>query len=275
MTAMIHSQKPPALFHFSGDSSGIILPPLRRWPQGAGFTFATWIRLESCDADTTAGPAAGADTVEPMQPHLYLFATASGEGYRALLRDGHLVVQSLNPDGSIRSSLACETPLELSVWYHVVIAHERQQRMGRSVAHVYINGSLVASGPFRLVQNYHHPFLKCYLGCADRLQASSLLNGQMGAVYLFSTCLASETVAAMARLGMGYRNNFQYESEGESVGLDARDKQQLYAGGRLAGNMVFNFNAKACEGLLCMESSPTLEQSHFLHSPHATLLEGV
>ena len=36
---------------------------------------------------------------------------------------------------------------------------------------------------------------------------------------------------------------------------------------------MFTYNAKACDGQLCLESSPTENPSFFVHSPHATRLE--
>ena len=37
--------------------------------------------------------------------------------------------------------------------------------------------------------------------------------------------------------------------------------------------MVVSYNAKAVDGQLCLEASPEENESYFVHSPHATMLE--
>ena len=48
---------------------------------------------------------------------------------------------------------------------------------------------------------------------------------------------------------------------------------QLLYDGKLSNSIVFMYSPKACDGQLCLESSPTDNPSFFVHSPHATLLE--
>ena len=43
--------------------------------------------------------------------------------------------------------------------------------------------------------------------------------------------------------------------------------------GNLANSLVISYNAKAIDGQLCLEASPAENDSCFVHSPHATMLE--
>lgn len=57
------------------------------------------------------------------------------------------------------------------------------------------------------------------------------------------------------------------------VRLQASHRRALYAS-NLSAFIMFNYNAKACEGSSCLETSPDENSTVFSHSPHATLLPG-
>ena len=50
--------------------------------------------------------------------------------------------------------------------------------------------------------------------------------------------------------------------------------QALYDG-RLTNSIAFMYTPVACDGQLCLESSPKGNTSFFVHSPHALMHEGV
>ncbi|CAL8333737.1 unnamed protein product [Boreogadus saida] len=64
---------------------------------------------------------------------------------------------------------------------------------------------------------------------------------------------------------------FRWESDAH---LAEHHKQVLYDG-KLCAALCFTYNAKATDGLLCLESSPRDNASIFVHSPHALMLQDV
>jgi len=117
------------------------------------------------------------------------------------------------------------------------------------------------------------PYDKCYIGATPELDDDRLFCGQMAAVYLFSEALSAGQVCAMHRLGPGYKSQFRFENE-TAVHLPENHKRVLYDG-KLAGAIVFMYNAVATDGQLCLQSAPKGNPSYFVHTPHALMLSGV
>ena len=48
---------------------------------------------------------------------------------------------------------------------------------------------------------------------------------------------------------------------------------QLIYDGKLSQSLLFTYNPKAVDGEICLESSPSENQSCFYHSPHALMMD--
>ncbi|XP_065829708.1 lipopolysaccharide-responsive and beige-like anchor protein isoform X2 [Oscarella lobularis] len=256
------NQSPDGYFHFRGDiGAAIALPPLARWPSQSGFTVSLWVRREP-------NPAADVATSRPV---LYWFRTGKGLGYSAHFSGFTLILESANKTSKKPQYHQVEKQLLPYQWYMITIVYS-YHRLRASEAACYVDGKYASSGEMSFVST-KEPFDKCFLGTSPGATLSDTFSGQMSTFYLFQEALPSTTVAAMYKLGPSYRSQYRYESEADCF-LDDSERRALYDG-RLSASIVFTYNAKACDGQLCLESSPTENPSFFVHSPHATRLEGV
>ncbi|XP_019861756.1 PREDICTED: neurobeachin-like [Amphimedon queenslandica] len=78
----------------------------------------------------------------------------------------------------------------------------------------------------------------------------------------------------MLALSNFVQSQFKFEAEVD-MSLTMKEQKLLFDGS-LSNSLIISYNAKAVDGQLCLEASPTEGHSSvFAHSPHATLLEGV
>ncbi|XP_062513649.1 neurobeachin-like isoform X2 [Corticium candelabrum] len=257
-----HSHVPDAFFHFNGsDGAAITLPPLARWPGTSGFTISMWVRMEpNPEADMSAS-----------RPVLYWFRTGKGLGYSAYFSGFTLILESASKTNKKLQFHQVEKQLLPYQWYMVTIVYI-YHRIVSSEAHCYVNGQFASAGELTFV-SVKDPFDKCFLGTSPGATRDDVFCGQMSTVYLFQEPLTEATIAALFKLGPSYRSHFKYSAESD-VPMTAQEKKLLYDS-RLSSSIVFMYNPMACDGQLCLEASPTENPSFFVHSPHATMLEGV
>lgn len=81
---------PDVFFSYPGKKgSGVVLPPLSKWPYENGFTFTTWFRLDPINSVN----------IEREKPYLYSFKTSKGVGYTAHFVGNCLVLTSMKIKG--------------------------------------------------------------------------------------------------------------------------------------------------------------------------------
>ncbi|XP_015750853.1 PREDICTED: lipopolysaccharide-responsive and beige-like anchor protein, partial [Acropora digitifera] len=81
---MLEKQGPDVYFSFSGQQgAAITLPPISKWPLQSGFTFSTWLSLDTSHLANA----------EKCKPFLYCFRTGKGVGYSAHFSGPMLVLE--------------------------------------------------------------------------------------------------------------------------------------------------------------------------------------
>ncbi|XP_068720916.1 lipopolysaccharide-responsive and beige-like anchor protein [Montipora capricornis] len=262
---MLEKQGPDVYFSFSGQhGAAITLPPISKWPLQSGFTFSTWLCLDTSHLANA----------EKRRPYLYCFRTGKGVGYSAHFSGPMLVLECAVKTGKRENKIfrhLVKFEFHPQKWYMVTVVHEHN-RFHASEIRCFVNGRVVSSGKTTLV-HATEPFDKCYIGSSPMADSSTVFCGQIAAVYLFSEALTAQTVGAMHRLGPGYKGQFKFPAEID-IPLSDQDRKVLYEG-HLSSVIMFMYTPKACDQQLCLEASPTENHSFFCHSPHALMLEGV
>eukprot|EP00794_Sanderia_malayensis_P007274 gene7274-8085_t len=256
---------PDVYFDFSGKpGSGIVLPPMIKWPHQPGFSFSTWLQLDAAHLSSVE---------QSMKPHIYSFMNSKGLGYSAHF-SGPMLVLEVHAKANKVFTILVKFEFRPQIWYHVCVTYT-YNRFKSSEIRCYVNGQMVTTGEINLSAS-REPMDKCFIGLGqieqhDRLKYS--FKGQMSAVYLFGEPLNQTTTAAIYRLGPGYKGKFRFDSELD-IPLYDMDRKVLYDG-KIASNIVFTYNPKAIESQMCLESSPHEQKYYFLHSSRAIMLEGV
>uniref|UniRef100_A0A8C7YN35 Neurobeachin a n=1 Tax=Oryzias sinensis TaxID=183150 RepID=A0A8C7YN35_9TELE len=253
---------PDTFFNFPGRSAAAIaLPPIAKWPYQNGFTINTWFRQDPLNNIN----------VDKDKPYLYCFRTSKGIGYSAHFVGNCLIVTSLKSKG--KGFQHCvKYDFQPRKWYMISIVHI-YNRWRNSEIRCYVNGQLVSYGDMAWHVNTNDSYDKCFLGSSETADANRVFCGQLGAIYVFSEALNPAQIFAIHQLGPGYKSTFKFKSESD-IHLAEHHKQVLYDG-KLANSISFTYNAKATDAQLCLESSPRENQSIFVHSPHALMLQDV
>ena len=238
-----------------------MLPPLAKWPQENGFTFATWFRLDPVNAVN----------IEREKPYLYCFRTSKGLGYSAHFVGSCLVLTSSKVKG--KGFQHCvQYEFQPRRWYMLAVVYI-YNRWTKSEIKCFVNGQLASTTEMTWSISTSDPFDKCFIGATSELDDDRLFCGQMAAIYLFSEALSAHQVCAMHRLGPGYKSQFRFENEMQ-MHLPENHRRVLYDG-KLASAIVFMYNAVATDSQLCLQSAPKGNASYFVHTPHALMLSGV
>eukprot|EP00041_Stephanoeca_diplocostata_P039236 m.1602653 g.1602653 ORF g.1602653 m.1602653 type:complete len:779 (-) comp25353_c0_seq68:6930-9266(-) len=287
LQAMAERQGPEVYFHFTGENSAIVLPPIKRWPYNTGFSVNLWIWMETNsagavnsgtemqfrDANLMDSPSGDvqkpATTLTDRTPHIYSFCTANGQGYIAKIVNSKLELSTTDNKGNTVSVLDCTSVLHTQQWYMLTVTYQ-YSRLRKSTVRCYVDGRLTDSGQHKLV-NTSAQFHRCCIGAAESLAAHTVFHGDMGAMYLFDKPMTPGAIAALHGLGPGYNNNFQNILDRE-LSPDSAGVRELQA---LQSALICNYNPMACEGDAVLESSPAQGLEYFVHSPHATMLSGV
>eukprot|EP00095_Tigriopus_kingsejongensis_P003666 maker-scaffold11_size778918-snap-gene-3.18 protein:Tk03666 transcript:maker-scaffold11_size778918-snap-gene-3.18-mRNA-1 annotation:"PREDICTED: neurobeachin-like" len=252
---------PDVFFSFPGvKGSAIILPPISKWPYESGFTFTTWFRLDPLNAVN----------IEREKPYLYCFKTAKGVGYSAHFVGNCLVLTSMKVKGKGYQHCV-KYEFQPRKWFMLAIVYI-YNRWTKSEIKCFVNGQLASSTEMAWLVSTNDPFDKCYIGATPDVDEERVFRGQMSAIYLFSEALTPHQVCAMHRLGPGYKNQFRFETEGGQ--LSENHRKVLYDG-RMSASIVFLYNPVASDGQLCLQCAPKGNTNHFVHSPHALMMEEV
>ncbi|XP_055302295.1 neurobeachin isoform X3 [Sitodiplosis mosellana] len=199
---MPHRNGPDVFFSFPGrKGSGIVLPPLAKWPYENGFTFTTWFRLDPINSVN----------IEREKPYLYCFKTSKGVGYTAHFVGNCLVLTSMKVKG--KGFQHCvKYEFQPRKWYMIAIVYI-YNRWTKSEIKCLVNGQLASSTEMAWFVSANDPFDKCYIGATPELDEERVFCGQMAAIYLFSEALTTQQICAMHRLGPGYKSQFRFDNE--------------------------------------------------------------
>eukprot|EP01132_Coremiostelium_polycephalum_P009076 gene9076-11116_t len=231
---------PQVYFDFDGKDSSIILPTFDKWPFSKGFSFCTWVRIESF-IDPTGTP--------DYKPRLFSFLSDTGCGVEALFI--YQQFQILTVSQSIAKPVFTNSPtLEERKWYFVCVVYSTNLISSNEIR-VYIDGQQRAKAPIKLTiqGNLMNGFR---IGNNTKMSGdrSSPLYGQMGAFNIFDETLSQGQIQAIYTLGPNFNTSFQ-DVEGITKYSHTFDSS-------LTSHLFLNYNCRALEGDLCLDNTPDI-----------------
>jgi hypothetical protein len=148
--------------------SGLAVPQIEQWPSATGYTFATWIRIESY-----THPLPSAIPKRFYQPTLFRFMTEHGPhgvGVECVFDSERLTVRVAAPKQA-RVQFTMDYVLKPKRWYHLVITQTVPPRFGYSELRMYVDGKLQYNSAQllpKLKPVYPHtggkPMRSCFIG---------------------------------------------------------------------------------------------------------------
>ncbi|XP_013384976.1 neurobeachin-like protein 1 [Lingula anatina] len=239
-------------FDLQHPDAGISFPGIRKWP-GHCFAFHAWLCLASVF-----------EKVRNCRYQLYSFHTTAGSGFEAFLtHDGVLVVAVSTAKEYLTISLE-ESPIQDTEWHSIDIVYINAKKpFGQSQLIVYIDGQQ------KMVTQMKFPSLTEPLTCC-----------RIGSRGLHSHVVdvpVPEPRVNKSKLRMSLEGLFHKEEESNAnsirAGTQVYDincsdhgpnalltfmKHEDSEIADLAGKLVLYYNAKACQGNICIDLSPKL-----------------
>eukprot|EP01125_Pyxidicula_operculata_P005179 TRINITY_DN1880_c1_g2_i4.p1 TRINITY_DN1880_c1_g2~~TRINITY_DN1880_c1_g2_i4.p1 ORF type:complete len:2284 (+),score=559.04 TRINITY_DN1880_c1_g2_i4:47-6898(+) len=192
---------PDCYFELEGNASGLIVPPITRWPAN-GYTFCTWVRITSWSSPYI-------NRATPFTPYVFAFTSDTGIGIECYFDRHKLAFRAMQKKGKPKNYLTNFTFQE-RVWYCIGIIHKPGFIMGRSQIRLFIDGKLIEA--FNL--SYPKPeksMSVCRLGISTSIpdQPAHSLRGRMGGALMLEEPLSDESMAAMQMVGGNLFANIQ------------------------------------------------------------------
>eukprot|EP00002_Diphylleia_rotans_P036220 TRINITY_DN7961_c0_g2_i1.p1 TRINITY_DN7961_c0_g2~~TRINITY_DN7961_c0_g2_i1.p1 ORF type:complete len:3076 (+),score=468.11 TRINITY_DN7961_c0_g2_i1:50-9277(+) len=217
--AMSQKDGPDSFLEFDGKSSAMQIPEFKHFPRSRGYTFVTWVRIESF-RDPMEEPN--------YEPRLLSFLNDQGQGVELFFRMGqlHLWIGGKNDYGVLvleNANLAKKSAVELlgympiqeNRWHCIQVTHSASKSpFSQSEVRLYIDGALHFASPFKY-PTFTSPLTKCYVGCNHKIDSKNFfrlrhnsLFGQIASIYFFSDVLTVAQIQAVYRLGCNYFSDF-------------------------------------------------------------------
>nr|XP_043628907.1 BEACH domain-containing protein C2-like [Erigeron canadensis] len=281
------SRGPKASFEFDGESSGLIGPGEGRWPFPNGYTFATWLFVESfadnlhtaaiaasiaAEARAKSGkfsgsPAAtvakkGMDEGTTNMPRLFCFVSSDNQGIEAYFHAQFLVVES-------RTGKARKGPVYFSYafkpqcWYFIGIEHTSNGEL-----RLYIDGTLHETRSFDLPR-FSKPLSYISIGTNPPPRMGGLhqnsrqfpLFAEMGPIYIFKEPVRPEIIGRLASRGadalpsFGNAAGLMWLSTNSHVVNIEEESARLDAD--IAGYLHIIYHPSLLNGRHCHDASPS------------------
>lgn len=304
------SRGPACTFEFDGESSGLLGPGESRWPFTNGYTFATWIYIESF-ADTlntataaaaiaaaaaatsgksSAMSAAAAATAlagegTAHMPRLFSFLSADNQGMEAYFHAQFLVVECGSGKGR-KSSLHFTHAFKPQCWYFIGLEHTCKQGLlgkAESELRLYIDGILYESRPFDFPR-ISKPLAFCCIGTnppptmagLQRRRRQCPLFAEMGPVYIFKEPIGPDRMMRLASRGgdvlpsFGNMAGSPWLAANDHVQKMAEESARLDA--EISGSLHLLYHPHLLNGRYCPDASPSgAAGSKFSYSYHEKL----
>ncbi|KAL8119165.1 BEACH domain-containing protein C2-like [Apium graveolens] len=289
------SAGPACTFEFDGESSGLLGPGESRWPFINGYTFATWIYIESfadtLNAATAAAAIAAAAAAKSGKssamsaaaaasalagegtahmPRLFSFLSADNQGMEAYFHAQFLVVESSSGKGK-KTSLHFTHAFKPQCWYFICLEHTcKQGLLGKAVSELrlYINGSLYECRPFDFPR-ISKPLAFCCIGTnppptmagLQRRRRQCPLFAEVGPVYIFKESIGPEKIARLAARGGDALPSF-----GSGAGLpwlaadnyvQSKAEESALLDAEIAESLHLLYHPSLLSGRFCSDASPS------------------
>ncbi|KAK1364471.1 BEACH domain-containing protein C2 [Heracleum sosnowskyi] len=289
------SAGPACTFEFDGESSGLLGPGESRWPFINGYTFATWIYIESfadtLNAATAAAAIAAAAAAKSGKssamsaaaaasalagegtahmPRLFSFLSADNQGMEAYFHAQFLVVESSSGKGK-KTSLHFTHAFKPQCWYFIGLEHTCKQGLlgkAESELRLYINGSLYESRPFDFPR-ISKPLAFCCIGTnppptmagLQRRRRQCPLFAEVGPVYIFKESIGPEKIARLAARGGDALPSF-----GSGAGLpwlaadnyvQSKAEESALLDAEIGESLHLLYHPSLLSGRFCSDASPS------------------
>ncbi|KAK9824084.1 hypothetical protein WJX72_007613 [[Myrmecia] bisecta] len=250
LCVMARHKGPSAFFDFGNPTAGILRTTALRLPPSRGYSFATWLRLESAKVEEgLAGRA------------LYTLLSRTAQdvrGVSAAFLGGQLRVRCAQPR---LAEAALNFQFLPQRWYHVAITHSAGSTLSAPLVRLYVNGVQEHMVKFRYPK-VPEALNWCSFGARLSARETGLdapvgaFLGQMGCLYLFEDVLTPGHVAALHALGPHYQATFS-PSESNPVLEQAPAAAELVIHGKeaLGPRLMLSYNAQAAAGRLLYNTS--------------------
>jgi hypothetical protein len=209
---MTNKQGPANFLYFDGITSGLSIPGIDRWPNARGWTFSTWLRIESY-----AHPIPNMVPKHFHQPRLFRFMTEHGKaaiGLEAYFDQGRLTLQVTRARGSTFIQ-PIDVALPVKRWFHLAITQSVPPTFGLSELRVYVNSEQKHLSTNVKYPDFSKPLLSCFIGTDNALPRPGALFGQMGPIYIFDDAVTHRQVQMMYARGPSYM--FTFSNDGPEV----------------------------------------------------------
>lgn len=224
---MSKKEGPTNFFYFDGVHSGLYIPPLDGWPATRGYTFSTWLRIESYDfpvkkafmnhasqastsSTTTSSLTLTSSSQGHHQPRLFRFMTQEqkGLGIEAFFDNQKLTIQVTNKNNGETCSETLDKILKLRTWYHLVITQSVPSTFSNSEFRIYVDSQLEHSSSNLKYPSINQPLKSCFIGTDNLAPAPRAMYGQMGPLYIFDDALSALDIETIFLLGPSYMFTF-------------------------------------------------------------------
>jgi hypothetical protein len=238
--------RPANFFYFDGSHSGLALPPIEYFPNTRGYTFSTWLRIESYDH-----PHPDQVPRRHYQPRLFCFSSRDGSGVQAFFNNKRLTVEvTLSPGKVFVESLDFVLKPRIK-FYHLVITHQVAPTFGQPELKIYVDTYLRLTKPMKYPNFKGKVLSHSFIGTDQAFPKPRAFFGQMSTIYLFDDVLSQQQVESMYWLESSYSSTFA-PSELSQHGASCA----LILNGSLTAHILFCYSSKAGDAVLFFDNTP-------------------
>ena len=255
---MIEKREPRQFFILEGAVSGLLLPPIQRWPASKVFSFTTWFKVESQRYDPNQMDDASCliDSIL-YTPYILSLRTDKKAGFEVLLAKvtGHadkfrLLIRSYNSSGE--SSVI--SPPSLSVvegkWHFLGISMQGPSGLSQKCEIGVILDDKFVRHPFTFPSFSGSINRPCVGDSCDFQKEPNLITtfkGQIGSVNFFADILSEGQLRGVYALGPNYLYCFEPSSlnccQAEMTETHMVDPFTSVLSGNLTAKLMFSFNS--------------------------------
>eukprot|EP01105_Mastigella_eilhardi_P025380 TRINITY_DN68_c0_g1_i2.p1 TRINITY_DN68_c0_g1~~TRINITY_DN68_c0_g1_i2.p1 ORF type:complete len:2854 (-),score=674.35 TRINITY_DN68_c0_g1_i2:50-7438(-) len=243
---------PEFYYDFGDPDSALILPAFERWPFKNGFTFCTWLRVESYLISNS------------FEPTIFSFSSPDGVGLELVLKDRVPCIRGINHrNDKIVEVPFTDAPLDAKRWYFLSFL-DMPHRIGQGEVALAVDaqprGRMLfksqkpTSATINLIGSRH---LSHGVPIASQQERTSFY-GQMGTISIFDGSLSLQQLELIFSQGPGYigtLNDIDFEKDSSSS---------------LSNKLFMSFTSKAHKGKYCLDNSvekpKTLQQVAKMHA---------
>jgi hypothetical protein len=224
------------------------LPSVDCFPSARGYTFATWLRIESYDHPHATLPQQHGFH-HRHQPRLLSMMAPDGSGLEIFFHLQRLTVQ-VTLEGKVYTE-TMDFQLKPRVkFYHLVVAHKVAPTFGSPELRIYVDTKLRCAKPLKYPK-FKDTLQKCFIGTNDASPRPHALFAQLSSIYFFDDVLNDKQVESLFWLKSSYSLCFQASEAAHHSPACAP-----ILNGSLTDKICFAYNARACDGDWFLDNAP-------------------